>query len=205
MKTKLAVLLAALLLILLFTSGCCVLLSNLLPQKPQPTLEQVVTTEVPVEKRVSFGDFETTDIYGETFTQELFSDYELTMVNIWGTFCGPCINEMPELGEIAKEYSEKGVQIVGIVVDATDNSGKIVDSQVELAKELVEKTGAEYTHLLPSVDLIKARLARVSAIPHTLFVDKDGFLVGKAVTGSQSKQEWQKIIDKYLEDVNEGA
>lgn len=205
MKTKLAVLLAALLLILLFTSGCCVLLSNLLPQKPQPTLEQVVTTEVPVEKRVSFGDFETTDIYGETFTQELFSDYELTMVNIWGTFCGPCINEMPELGEIAKEYSEKGVQIVGIVVDATDNSGKIVDSQVELAKELAEKTGAEYTHLLPSVDLIKARLARVSAIPHTLFVDKDGFLVGKAVTGSQSKQEWQKIIDKYLEDVNEGA
>ena len=205
MKTKLAVLLAALLLILIFTSGCCVLLSNLLPQKPQPTLEQVVTTEVPVEKRVSFGDFETTDIYGETFTQELFSDYELTMVNIWGTFCGPCINEMPELGEIAKEYSEKGVQIVGIVVDATDNSGKIVDSQVELAKELVEKTGAEYTHLLPSVDLIKARLARVSAIPHTLFVDKDGFLVGKAVTGSQSKQEWQKIIDKYLEDVNEGA
>lgn len=205
MKTKLAVLLAALLLILIFTSGCCVLLSNLLPQKPQPTLEQVVTTEVPVEKRVSFGDFETTDIYGKAFTQELFSDYELTMVNIWGTFCSPCINEMPELGEIAKEYSEKGVQIVGIVVDATDNSGKIVDSQVELAKELVEKTGAEYTHLLPSVDLIKARLARVSAIPHTLFVDKDGFLVGKAVTGSQSKQEWQKIIDKYLEDVNEGA
>ncbi|OQA14510.1 MAG: Thiol-disulfide oxidoreductase ResA [Firmicutes bacterium ADurb.Bin356] len=205
MKTKLAVLLAALLLILLFASGCCVLLSNLLPQKPQPTLEQVVETEVPVEKKVSFGDFETTDIYGETFTQELFSDYKLTMVNIWGTFCGPCINEMPELGEIAKEYSEKGVKIVGIVVDATDNSGKIVDSQVELAKELVEKTGAEYTHLLPSVDLIKARLARVSAIPHTLFVDKDGFLVGKAVTGSQSKQEWQKIIDKYLEDVNEGA
>ena len=55
MKTKLAVLLAALLLILLFTSGCCVLLSNLLPQKPQPTLEQVVETEVPVEKKVSFG------------------------------------------------------------------------------------------------------------------------------------------------------
>lgn len=207
MKTKLVLLLTALLLLSFFASGCCVLLSNILPSKPQTTPEQTPTESAAPAKATaaSFGDFSTTDIYGETFTQELFQNYDLTMVNIWGTFCGPCIDEMPDLGEIAKEYSEKGVQIVGIVVDVTDSSGNIVDSQVELAKELVEKTGAGYTHLLPSLELIKTRLAKVAAIPHTIFVDKNGFLVGKSLTGSKSKQEWIKTIEEYLEDVNKGA
>ena len=31
-------------------------------------------------------------------THEVFDDADLTVINIWGTFCGPCIQEMPDLG-----------------------------------------------------------------------------------------------------------
>ena len=40
--------------------------------------------------------FETTDLDGNTVNSaDLFAASKLTMINIWGTFCGPCISEMP--------------------------------------------------------------------------------------------------------------
>ena len=53
-----------------------------------------------------FGAFETQTHYGIPVTEEIFTQADLTMVNIWGTFCGPCIREMPDLGELADEYAE---------------------------------------------------------------------------------------------------
>ena len=44
-----------------------------------------------------FGTFESKTLDGEDVSQDIFSKADLTMVNIWGTFCGPCIKEMPEL------------------------------------------------------------------------------------------------------------
>ena len=39
-------------------------------------------------------EFATHDIMGNEVTNEVFKDAELTVVNVWGTFCGPCIEEM---------------------------------------------------------------------------------------------------------------
>ena len=54
-----------------------------------------------------FGSFTSETLEGTEITQDIFAEADLTMVNIWGTFCGPCIREMPELGEISREYGEK--------------------------------------------------------------------------------------------------
>ena len=43
--------------------------------------------------------FTAKDLDGNTVTEEIFAEKDLTVVNIWGTFCPPCIAEMPELGE----------------------------------------------------------------------------------------------------------
>ena len=64
-----------------------------------------------------FGEFETVTLTGEPVTQEIFGEAKLTMVNIWATYCGPCIQEMPELAELAREYEDRGVQIVGLLSD----------------------------------------------------------------------------------------
>ena len=36
----------------------------------------------------------------ETVTQDIFADYDLTMVNVWATWCGYCVEEMPELAKL---------------------------------------------------------------------------------------------------------
>ena len=42
--------------------------------------------------------FTTKDLDGNEVTEEIFAKKDLTVVNIWGTFCTPCIGEMPALG-----------------------------------------------------------------------------------------------------------
>ena len=146
------------------------------------------------------NSFSVKSLDGAQVDQTIFSGAKLTMVNVWATFCGPCINEMPELGTLAAEYKDKGFQIVGIPIDTLDSSGKISDSQIETAKSIVEKTGAAYTHLEPTGAL--AGIAnQVMYVPTTIFVDKDGNQVGDEVTGAMSKEEWTALIDKYLAEV----
>lgn len=144
--------------------------------------------------------FSTTDLEGNTLDQSILADYDLTMVNVWATFCGPCINEMPDLGELAAEYADNGVQIIGLVSDTMDSDGTISDSQVETAKEIVAETGADYRHLLPSDDLLGI-LSQIYAVPTTFFVDSEGVQVGDAIVTAQSKEKWIETIDGMLAEV----
>lgn len=142
--------------------------------------------------------FTATDLDGNVLSQDIFADYSLTMVNIWATFCPPCIQEMPDLGELKTEYQDKGVNIVGIVADVQNSDGTIPEEGVALAKEIVSQTGANYTHLLPSESLNNLILNNVAAVPTTVFVDSKGNFVGEQYVGSKDKQEWAEIIEELL-------
>ena len=71
--------------------------------------------------------FDTSDLDGNKVTEALFADNRVTMINIWGTFCPPCIREMPDLGQLSTDYKAKGVQLVGVVIDALDRYGRVDD------------------------------------------------------------------------------
>lgn len=78
--------------------------------------------------------FSTTDLEGNTVTNDIFSQADLTVVNFWGTFCNPCINEMPELAKWNEEMPDN-VQMLGTIVDV-----ETVDSdEYALAQQIVEK------------------------------------------------------------------
>ena len=143
-----------------------------------------------------FGTFESETLEGEAVSDEIFSKADLTMVNIWGTFCGPCIREMPDLGELSREYADKGVQIVGLVSDV----GKAKD---EKAEEIVSTTKADYTHIIASQDLMTGILGSVNVVPTTIFVDKEGNQVGDVYSGARDKDEWAGIIDELLNGVQQ--
>ena len=144
------------------------------------------------------SEFVTQDLDGSEVTaQSAFAGYDLVMINVWGTFCGPCIKEMPDLGQLSDELAERNIRIVGIVSDAMGYDGKTDASIVEAAKEIVEKTGADYLHLLPSNDLM-GLLYQIQAVPTTFFVDENGCQVGKAYAGAMSKDDWMKIVEETL-------
>lgn len=145
-----------------------------------------------------FGEFETITLEGEAVDQDIFTESELNMVNIWGTFCGPCIREMPDLGELSEEYEEKGLRIIGIISD-------VMTAEHEAARKIVDETGADYTHLLLSEDLLDSYLWEVQVVPTTVFLDSEGKQVGEVYTGSRTKEEWSEIVDELLGQIEEDA
>lgn len=138
--------------------------------------------------------FEATDMDGNTVTADVFSQSKLSMVNVWATYCGPCLNEMPSLGELAAEYEPEEFQIIGIVSDVMEGDDQ---SYVE---SLIEETGADYTHLLLNESLYYALLTDVSVVPTTFFMDQEGTVLGAAL-GARDKTEWGELIDGLLEEL----
>lgn len=146
--------------------------------------------------------FTATDLDGNEVTQDILADYDLIMVNVWATYCGPCLREMPDLGELAAEYAPKGVLFLGLVSDVLNSDGTFSDSQLETARDIVAETGAAYTHLLPSQDLW-GLLSQIPTVPTTFFVDSEGSQVGSAFSRSLSREQWIEVIDGMLAEVGQ--
>lgn len=182
MKKYWMAILAAAALMLLGLSAC----SN------QKTAEETRGNQDAQENHI-FGEFTTQTLEGEDVDQEIFSASALTMVNIWATFCSPCINEMPDLGEISRSYDTSEFQIIGLISD-------VMEPGDERAVEIVESTKADYTHLIASDDLMSGILGKVNVVPTTVFVDRDGVQVGGVYAGSKSMDSWKQIIEKNLEE-----
>lgn len=144
--------------------------------------------------------FTATDLDGNEIDQSILADSDLTMVNVWGTFCPPCRAEMPDLAALHEEYADQGVQIVGIVSDVLNQDGTLNEDQVEEARTIALDAGVSYTNLLPSESLYPV-LGQIYALPSTFFVDSEGNQVGGFYMGAQSREKWAAIIEETLEEV----
>ena len=132
---------------------------------------------------------------GNEVTNEVFKDAELTVVNVWGTFCDPCIEEMPDLQALSEKYEGK-VQLIGIVGDING----IEDTEhVEAAKEITEQAGVKFTNLVLSEDLYDF-MSGIVGFPTTIFVDKDGTIIGDPIVGSNVP-----ATDDYIASVLNGG
>lgn len=203
--------------LMVVSSSACAKSGGGQEQSSEPVASSSASAQVeePVSSENTSGDanpdeptlknFKTTDLDGNEVTQEIFSNADLTMINIWATYCNPCLGEMPDLGVLAEEYADQGVQIIGILMDVYDQNWNVVQSQVDLAKEIIQETGADYLHLMPSTDLIYAKLRYVQAVPETIFVDKEGNLVGEPHLGARTKDKWSEEIQERLEMVHSEA
>ena len=142
------------------------------------------------EKGGPWSKFTALDLDEKEYNQDILKDKKLTVVNIWGTFCGPCLRELPYLAEIA-------VQFVGIVIDTLDQNGEYSKDQINVAKDIISKSNVKYLNLLPSPDLINIYLKNVQAIPETLILDNKGNIM-QSFLGSREKDDFKKIIDEEL-------
>lgn len=176
-------------------------LTDMTPFQQISVFDEPQDTTASSEDADSVGSFETTGIGGDTYTEKVFSDYDLTLVNIFTTWCSPCVNEIPELEKLYQEMKDSGVGVVGVVLDTVDSDGNQDEDTVEKAETLREKTESSYPFLIPDSTMMNGRLNGISAFPETFFVDKDGNIVGDTYTGSHSLEEWKEIVEKELANV----
>ncbi len=162
---------------------------------PQGTTEESAPETKP-DKTIRF-DSET--VYGDSVCQDVFAGNDLTLVNIFATWCGPCVEEIPDLQEIDNKLDNVGV--VGIVADTYDaQTGERQEEAIETAKEIAEKTGAEYPFVISDDVFVEDNFKNAAAMfPISYIVDPDGVVVSGPMGGAHAKEEWLDIINEALE------
>ncbi|MGN0425793.1 MAG: TlpA family protein disulfide reductase [Acetatifactor sp.] len=111
-------------------------------------------------------DFTSVDMDGNEITNDIFSDYKLTLVNLWGTWCNPCVAEMPKLQMLYDKYYSQGLNIIGITEDATGNE--------DLVQQIVQTNGVTYTILYPDAQFYDDFVSICFAFPTSVLVDSEG-------------------------------
>lgn len=143
--------------------------------------------------------FEAKTIDGQSFSSEQFSESKVTMINVWATYCNPCLAEMPDLGDIAESYNKADFQLIGIISDVMEDSPQ---ADMDNAIDLIRQTEADYPHLLLNQSLFDNLVGGVSSVPTTFFVNAKGEMLGYVV-GANDEDTWEQIIDELL--VKEGV
>lgn len=138
--------------------------------------------------------FTTKDLDGNDVTESIFAEKDLTVVNIWGTFCNPCIGEMPALGEWAREMPDN-VQIIGLI---SDFNGVDDAEHHELASAIMELSDADFQQIIANQDFAPI-MQQVFGVPTTLFVDREGNIVGDPIVGAKV-EEYKEFVDDYLKE-----
>lgn len=195
MKLKYIELLLLFVLSTAFVSGCGS--TDRTQQEGNNSVQQTVNVPSSQEQDASVQiTFEGQDIEGNTVSSDIFSESKLTMVNVWATYCNPCLREMPGLGELAKEYDSKEFRLIGIISDVQEGTDQ---ETLDLAADLIDQTGADYPHLLLNESVFYALLTDVSAVPTTFFIDENGVVLD-TVVGSMEKSAWEEKINAFLEE-----
>jgi thiol-disulfide isomerase/thioredoxin len=142
------------------------------------------------EANFNLGEFRVETLEGEMIDSSFIKENKLTMINVWTTWCGPCINEMPDLSQLAKEMLPEGVKILSVCVDGKE--------ELETAKEIIKDSGGGFTVVIPDDILENNLMPYVDAYPTTLFVDSNGILVGSKIVGAP----YEDVAKTYLNEIN---
>jgi len=143
---------------------------------------------------------DTTDLNGTEITEENFSQNKLTILNVWATWCPPCIAELPELQKISEAFADQGVQVVGVVQDGV-SEGAPSEKNIENAQKLLEDAGASYTVILPDETLTAEFISQMQSFPTTFFIDSEGTVV-HTVIGAKNFEDWSDEINEVLSEIS---
>ena len=123
------------------------------------------------------------------------------MVNVWNTGCTPCVEEIPILDKLNKEYKDKGVSIKGLLLESTVG---LNEEERKTVNEILSKANATYQQILTSQNMLDDETLLLQAFPTTFFVDKDGKIVD-SIEGSNDYDGWKAKIEEVLKKVESNA
>ena len=156
-------------------------------------------TQIPVDPDVQMGKFDLPDIRffdaslldGSAVTaDELFGECDVTAINIWATWCPPCLDEMDELAEFGKDLPDN-VQLVLFCVDGMTHA--------EECQTILDEAGYEGKCIISATGDFSTLVNDVQYIPTTIFVNNTGKQLCDSLVGAQ-----QALDAAYKERINIG-
>ncbi len=139
--------------------------------------------------------FETHTLEGEEISSTVFGDYDLTMVNFWGTYAVDTSNEQAVLQQVY-EYclglKEKKVNVINAVVDTPSEENE------HIVKDLKTEAGGTFTTIVMDEILANWAVENLEGVPTTVFVNSEGKIISDQIKGAKSAQTYINDIEYYL-------
>ena len=170
-------------------------------------IEQQIAALAPAEDAASsaaaqgtaFPKFEGSDLEGNPVDNSLFAGNAFTVVNFWFNGCKPCVQELDDLNALNERIKAQGGEVVGINVETLSGN----EQGIELAKQILEMTGAKYRNIYFDANSEAGTFALgIMAFPTTYVFDRNGRIVGEPLLGGidieQNMETLQKLIDQAV-------
>ncbi|MDD3242357.1 MAG: TlpA disulfide reductase family protein [Eubacteriales bacterium] len=159
-------------------------------QAPAATASSDYVRPSSIKELTVLPPFTSQDMAGNSVTQEVFSQNRLTLVNVWATWCGYCVQEMPGLQALSEELKEQGMGVVGMV-DSTSCTR-------EEAQEILDSAGVTYLNIYPDAQLNRDFMVLVQSLPTSFIVDAQGNVVSDVIVGMRSKEAYAQLMQDAL-------
>lgn len=129
-------------------------------------------------------EFTAKDISGNDIDNSVFKNHDLTIINLWSPFCGPCVEEMPDLQKIQDEYKDK-VKVIGLLSKMDEKD----------APETLKSKNITYTNIVANKDL-ESIVNSFDYIPVTLFVDSEGKILDTFIPGGADFEMFKQKVEE---------
>jgi peroxiredoxin len=95
---------------------------------------------------------------------------KVVLLNVWATWCPPCREEIPALQELYERHSARGLEVVGVSIDAPGEEAAV--------RDFMRGQGVTYPVWLDSSDRVSSTF-RLTGVPSTFLIGRDGTLLWK--------------------------
>lgn len=159
--------------------------------KAKDNIKRIVD-QLAAEENVAIGkdfiDFTMKNPEGESIS---LSDYagkgKYVFVDFWASWCGPCIQEMPNVVNAYNKYKNKGFEVVGVSLDKDE------DKWLQGIKDLKMEWPQMSDLKLWESEVVG--LYAIQGIPHTILLDKEGKIIAKNLRGEKLDEKLAELMD----------
>jgi thiol-disulfide isomerase/thioredoxin len=113
------------------------------------------------------------------------------VINIWATYCSPCVAEIPILNKLMSKYKECDIDFYALSYFEDSTS----------TKKFLESHSYNFKQVLASRDYVKENKLSVG-LPTTLFCDKKGNVLFKITGGIEDPDKQEATINRFIKGMN---
>lgn len=140
----------------------------------------------PLDVGSSAPDYSAISLTGDTVALSSFAG-DVVLLNVWATWCRPCIIEMPALQRLHEELADDGLRIVAVSVDAPSGVIGAFGEPGGDVREFVDRLGLSFTVLHDPSGGIQT-LYQVNGLPTTYVIDRSGRIRRKVLGAAEWDQ-----------------